>query len=233
MTPAEKKELVGFLKRGDKKQICKLAGVHETVMYAWISGRLKSSSIEPYVIQLANQRKKEFEEQTGESIQEHFIDSEIIIHENLKLKAELELSQKDIRKYRKLISGKNRIYQQLFSGMKNYLKETGPKHFQQNVLLEKLEQFQADFSFLNHYEKYADILNSVNPLFSKSLDALNSDISMNEKELLSMFKLNLSNHEIALILVVSDDTVEERSHVLKQKLKLDPEQSLSDFVNSL
>lgn len=224
--------MVSFLKRGDKKQICKLAGVHETVMYAWISGRLKSSSIEPYVIQLAQQRKKEFEEQTGNIVPEHLIDSEIIIRENLKLKAEVEQSQKEIHKYRKLISGKNKICQQLFSAFKKYLTQTNGRHVQKNALLEKLEQFQSDFSFLKQYEKYADVLNTVNPLFSKTIDKLHHDITYAEKQLLSMLKLNLTTHEIAVILATSDDAVAAKVADLKQKLNFPVEENIADFFNA-
>lgn len=233
MTPAEKKELTRFLKRGDKKEICRLAGVHETVMYAWMSGRLKSSSIEPYVIQFANRRKKELAERTGKNTTELFTDSEMIDRENLLLKSELKLHQAEISKYLRLIAGKNKVLRKLFATLKSYILHsvTDPEHSQ--ALAGHIDRFETDYAFLNHYEKYVDVLDSINPIFEQSLERLRPGLSAMEKRLLSFLKLNLSTYEISLILAVSEATIRKKTALLKRKLRLEPEESLSDFINML
>lgn len=233
MTGAEKKELVSFLKRGDKKKICELAGVHETVMYAWLSGRLKTSSIEPYVIQIVNERKREFAQRTGQQADDHFAHSEILVRENLQLKTELKIKLQESRKLTKLISSQNRIRKELFSALYQYIESLELDAGHKTKIIEKLNQFQSDFSFLNHYEKYVDVLSTINPLLVKSLEAIHSDISDTEKQLLSMLKLNLSSREIALIQAVSEELIKEKQKQLKIKFNLGPEESLPDFVNAI
>jgi DNA-binding CsgD family transcriptional regulator len=54
-----------------------------------------------------------------------------------------------------------------------------------------------------------------------------------EKQMMSFVKLNLSNKEIATLMAVSLSAVEKGKYRLKQKLNLEQEVNLNDYVNSL
>lgn len=234
MTVTEKKELIQFLKRGDKKLICQMAGVHETVMYGWIRGRLKTSSIEPYVIKLSNQRKKEFEAQTEvletEKVGEDF---EEVNSENRELKEALKSSNQAVRKYQRLISGENRIYGHLFEKLLEFVSEAAIPPYQKSAMFDQLHKFRSDFSFLRRSEHYTEILTAINPLFSKTLKTMSLDLEEYQQKILSLIKLNLSVHEIAVILAVSDRAIEKERKILVDKFKLKSENELTDYVNLL
>lgn len=233
MTVSEKKELMRYLKRGDKKLICKMAGVHETVMYAWISDRLKTSSIEPFVIEISSQRKKEFEQQTNTADPDKPADHFDLTLQNIQLKGELNSTYLQLSTFQKLVSAKNRVYNQLFLKLIALIKKSDLNPLQKNIILDSIQQFQSDFSFVGRYKGYADILSTINPLLSKSLEVVHADLTDHEKQLLALVKLNLSDREIAIILAVSDKMVLTNMELLKYKLKLKPGSELTDFVNSL
>jgi len=78
-------------------------------------------------------------------------------------------------------------------------------------------------NFMLHFE-------SVHPNFFSSLKSKYNGLTTNELRLSSYIKIGMGNKEIAQIAGVETGTVKSNLNRLKKKLKLNPEDSLRDFI---
>lgn len=58
----KRKELSSYLRWGDCTKIANLAKVSRKTVENWLNGTVKNSTVSPYVIALAEKRKREIEE---------------------------------------------------------------------------------------------------------------------------------------------------------------------------
>jgi|GEM_PF-2941571 len=241
MTAEEKKELVKYLRHGDKRLICEMAGVHPTVMYAWLSGRLKNSVIEPYVIEVSNKRKEEILEKFGDEQDTPLLGSIVeppawyrkLLLEKENLELELESSKKEISNYLKVLSGKNRLFRSFSFKLQQFTKEEKLTKEQVERLLDFADELTRNDSFLKNYEKYASMFQQINAELEKSIVNLTIGFSEYEKRVMSFLKLNFSDEEIATLLSVKIRDVTKCKVRLKSNLNLHPKAKISDFINAL
>ena len=59
MKKEERKEIVKYLRWGDKTKIAELACVSRQTVERWIKGETIESTVEPYILEFAEQRKAE------------------------------------------------------------------------------------------------------------------------------------------------------------------------------
>ena len=83
------------------------------------------------------------------------------------------------------------------------------------------------------YQLFKVHFEEVHPLFFKKLHALNQELTENNLKLLAFLKMGFNNTEIAFLMNVSLSSIKKHIQRLKQKLKIDAEDSLREFVFSI
>lgn len=121
---------------------------------------------------------------------------------------------------------------EILKGAKEKLKEikkSSDKETQINSLTALITRFVSDETEKRNYK---DRVNEVKEDF---FEKIGQDVKLTktEKKMAALLKLDLSTKEIATILNVTDATIEVYRSRLRKKLKIDKEQSLSEFFNSL
>jgi len=157
----------------------------------------------------------------------------IYLLEKKQLELELFARKKEAINYAKFLAGKNELFSNFSDKLKNFISEENLTDEQARVINNYIRELNNNLNVLKGYEQFAELFHQLNPSFNKSLETFNIVLTEHEKQMLSFIKLNLSNKEIATLLAVSLAAVEKGKYRLKQKLKLEPDVNLTDFVNTL
>ncbi|WP_439152400.1 helix-turn-helix transcriptional regulator [Winogradskyella sp.] len=83
------------------------------------------------------------------------------------------------------------------------------------------------------WEVFKSYFSEVHNNFDHKIKAISEDITEKEIRLASFLRMNLSTKEIASMLNVLSDSVLKSKYRLKKKLKLNKENDLTQFLNSL
>lgn len=83
------------------------------------------------------------------------------------------------------------------------------------------------------YQLFKVHFEEVHPLFFKKLYSLNEELTENNLKLLAFLKMGFNNTEIAFLMNVSLSSIKKHIQRLKQKLKIEAEDSLREFVFSI
>jgi len=103
----------------------------------------------------------------------------------------------------------------------------------QQDLLQPIYQILESQNYLFNWTEFDYHFNEVDRQFYKRLSAIATTLTMNDKRLCGLIKLNLSDKEIANITNKSDRTIANRKSIIKQKLGIEAHISLSDFLIKL
>lgn len=154
----------------------------------------------------------------------------IISLEKKQLQLELDAREREVINYAKSISATNEVITQFIDGMKKFIRENNLSSLQSNKLNAITNELKQNIQILKSYEEFDELFAKLNPQFVESLQTLGVPLTENERQLITYLRLNLSNKEIAALLFVSIAAVEKAKYRLKNKLNLDPAQSLNDFI---
>jgi DNA-binding response OmpR family regulator/DNA-binding CsgD family transcriptional regulator len=150
--------------------------------------------------------------------------------EKKQLEMELESKKKETVNYAKFLAGKNEFFLSL---IEDFIIHENLNDSQARTMRNYINELTISNNILKGYEQFTELFNQLHPSFNVALDSLDVALTDHEKQMMSFVKLNLSNKEIATLMAVSLAAVEKGKYRLKQKLNLDQETNLSDYVNSL
>jgi tetratricopeptide (TPR) repeat protein len=85
----------------------------------------------------------------------------------------------------------------------------------------------------NDWELFKHYFEDINKTFFKHLAEVNDRLSPAEIKLSALIKLGFNIKETASLLNISPNSVKTARHILRKKLKLDPNQKLQDFLQKL
>jgi ATP/maltotriose-dependent transcriptional regulator MalT len=114
---------------------------------------------------------------------------------------------------------------------------------------ELIEQLQQQLQIQNHqvneellkqtiltdddWRRFREMFTQVHPAFFKNIQQIAPDITAAELRMAAVIKLGLGNKYIASMLGVSGDTVRKSKFRLRQRLQLDEDKGLEDFIMQL
>lgn len=153
--------------------------------------------------------------------------------EKKQLQLELEAKEREVINYAKSLSGKNELFSHFLTGIKSFIQSEKLSNEQEFKLIQLSNELKNSMNALNGFEEFSALFNQLNPKFADGIEKLGISFTENEKHLLCFLKLNLQNKEIATLLFVSVAAVEKAKYRLKQKLKLQADESLNDFISNL
>lgn len=157
----------------------------------------------------------------------------IYLLEKKQLEMELESKKKETVNYAKFLAGKNEFFLSLIENLKDFIVSENLNESQARTMRNYINELTINNNMLKGYEQFTELFNQLHPSFNVAIDSLDFSLTDHEKQMMSFIKLNLSNKEIATLMAVSLAAVEKGKYRLKQKLRLDQEMSLSDYINTL
>lgn len=151
--------------------------------------------------------------------------------EHLKLQKELDFKSKDLTNFALDISRKNEFSDKLYAGLKDLTNtETGKiKTKARELLLMTANHLKINEDF----EQFQMNVEKVNQDFFDKLNTQFPDLTVNEKHLCGLIRLNLSTKDIASIKNISPKSVEMGRYRLRKKLALQPNEEISVFLQKL
>lgn len=150
---------------------------------------------------------------------------------NQKLATELKYQQADLTNLALDIARKNQFSNELINQLKN-LQKTKPNTWQSQ--LKNTIIFVSDHLRINEdLEQLQTNIGEINQAFYEKLDAQFSNLSANDKYVLGLIRLNLSNKEIGMIKNISSGSAKTARHRLRKKLGLKPEIDLVGFLKKI
>lgn len=157
----------------------------------------------------------------------------IYLLEKKQLEIELESKKKETVNYAKFLAGKNEFFLSLIENLKDFIVKENLNDSQARTMRNYINELTINNNMLKGYEQFTELFNQLHPSFNLAIDALDFSLTEHEKQMMSFIKLNLSNKEIATLMAVSLAAVEKGKYRLKQKLKLDQDLSLNDYISTL
>lgn len=146
------------------------------------------------------------------------------------LQQELDFKKKELASQTLHLVKKNTFIQELKENLERLKQspELFKIEFRRLILLLKRENAEDE-----EWEVFKSYFSEVHNDFDTKLKAIYSEITEKEIRLASFLRMNLSTKEIASIFSVLPDSVLKSKYRLKQKLNLDKNADLSQFLNSL
>lgn len=148
-----------------------------------------------------------------------------------KLETELKNQQADLTNLALDISRKNKFSNELINQLEQ-LQKAKPDQLKSGL--------RSSIMFVNNNLRISEDLEQlqmniteINQTFYRTLDAKFEGLSANDKYVLGLIRLNLSNKDIATIKNISLGSAKTARHRLRQKLKLSPDVDLVRFLQEI
>ncbi|MBC7891615.1 MAG: tetratricopeptide repeat protein [Sphingobacteriaceae bacterium] len=121
---------------------------------------------------------------------------------------------------------------ELLSDLKDKVSElmSGADKAQRPQITAIQKAIQSHLHFDDEWEAFQLRFEQVHPRFFEHLQSQFPDLTPNELKLCAYTRINLSNKEIARLLNINTSSVEMSRYRLKKKLNLDPQMSLTEFI---
>lgn len=139
---------------------------------------------------------------------------------------EMEAAQQQFSLFKQNIIEKTTLIEKLqhqLSGIQEITK-------QQNIITE-LSQYTILTD--EDWNRFKPLFETLNPLFLQTLKASTPDITLAEQRMAALLRLQLNNKEMAAIQGISVDSVRKSKQRLRNRLELNPEESLENYIASL
>ncbi len=119
--------------------------------------------------------------------------------------------------------------------LKNLLKDlkTANEGQKEKVMEELWQRTNQQGDINKELDKFKKEIENANQTFYKKLDSICPRLTLHDKELAGMLRINLSSKEIASLHNVSVKAVEMSRYRLRRKLQLESNDNLVDFLQKL
>lgn len=151
--------------------------------------------------------------------------------EKQRLLEELKYKSNHLTNLALIIAQKN----DFINDLKNLLKDlkTANEGQKEKVMKELWQRTNQQGDINKELDKFKKEIENANQTFYKKLDSICPSLTLHEKELAGMLRINLSSKEIASLHNVSVKAVEMSRYRLRRKLQLESNDNLVDFLQKL
>ncbi len=153
--------------------------------------------------------------------QKNKLKEERLLKEKQLAEAESKSANERLQAFTQHIIEKNELIEQLQQQLQTQNQQVNDELLKQTIL--------TDID----WHRFREMFTQVHPVFFKSIQQIAPDITAAELRMAAVIKLGLGNKYIASMLGVSGDTVRKSKFRLRQRLELDEEKSLEDFIMQL
>jgi len=161
-----------------------------------------------------------------------FVESfqEVIRQKELNFNQEIVHKQKELTSQALFIAYQNEYLGQMTTQLRELLKVTNTKS--KKIIFELIENTNKKMSD-NGWEQFEEQIDLAYNEFFTKLSEKFPELSANERKLCGLLRMNLSSKEIAQITFQEASSVDVARYRLRQKLGLDKEENLSNFLINL
>ena len=103
--------------------------------------------------------------------------------------------------------------------------------------LQELNHIISKISISRNMEKdwklFRKYFEEVNSNFYAKLESVSSGLSVNDKRICALIKLNMTSREISQVLNIAPNSLKSAKYRLKKRLELDPEVDMDNFIRNL
>ncbi len=139
---------------------------------------------------------------------------------------ELSLLNKKLLAFSLRLNQKKKVLEQVKSHL-----STLPIDMKDKTEIRKVvSMIDGQLKFENEWENFETYFNAIKPEFIQGLKLNYSDLSQHELKLCALISMNISTKNLSLVLNVSKESVSTARYRLRQKLGLDKEEKLDDFL---
>ncbi|HAL65193.1 MAG: Tetratricopeptide repeat domain protein [Bacteroidetes bacterium 38_7] len=151
--------------------------------------------------------------------------------EKQRLLEELKYKSNHLTNLALIIAQKN----DFINDLKNLLKDlkTANEGQKEKVMKELWQRTNQQDNINKELDKFKKEIENANQTFYKKLDSICPSLTLHEKELAGMLRINLSSKEIASLHNVSVKAIEMSRYRLRRKLQLESNDNLVDFLQKL
>ncbi len=155
-------------------------------------------------------------------------DKQIQEEKNKQLQVELESSARELATNTLFIHQKNKLLDELQNEIDKLSDQSDALQKQQFKTIRR--NLQHHMNFENDWENIILHFQRVHPDFFDKLKSICPDLTINELKQAAYIRINLNNKEVANLMNVDSASVKMSRYRIKKKLKLTPEQSLTEFI---
>lgn len=189
-------------------------------------------SISVVMITISHRKARRKDQELHES-QQALMSAEI---ENAKykereLQSELELKNKELTSYTMNFIQKGTLLKELKDKMDEIQQHASPEVQSEIVTLKTIVKRNTNID--KDWEDFKMYFENVHPAFIQALKRKIPNISSADIKLCTLLKLNLNSKEIADMMGISPDSVKTARYRLRNKMNLNREQNLTDFIAHL
>jgi tetratricopeptide (TPR) repeat protein len=153
--------------------------------------------------------------------QRHFIKQQALLHQQQMAAAEIKNAREKLEEFTQNSIEKNELIQRLQEQLERQNMQVNDALLNQTILTE------------NDWLRFKDMFDKANPGFMPQLKSIAPDITTAEIRLAALIKLNLGNKHIASMLGIGTDAVRKTKSRLRQRLQIDNETELEDYIKTI
>ena len=139
---------------------------------------------------------------------------------------QLTTLNKKLLTYTLRLNQKKKVLEQIYE----YVSSLPPEVLRKDEIRKVIRIIEGQLRFENEWENFETYFNAIKPEFIRGLKQNYPDLSQHELKLCSLISMNISAKNLALVLNVSKESVNTARYRLRQKLGLDKEEKLDDFL---
>jgi tetratricopeptide (TPR) repeat protein/DNA-binding NarL/FixJ family response regulator len=153
--------------------------------------------------------------------QRHFNKQQVLLHQQQMAAAEIKNAQEKLEEFTQNSIEKNDLIEKLQEQLQQQNMQVNDALLNQSILTE------------NDWLRFKEMFNKANPGFMPHLQSMAPNITTAEIRLAALIKLNLGNKHIASMLGIGTDAVRKTKSRLRQRLQIDNETELEDFIKTV
>jgi len=162
-------------------------------------------------------------------LEKHHVEQEIIKLQNENLQAEISHKNIQLADSTMAIIKKNELLIEIKEELDNQRNKLG-QEYPQRYFERLLSLINKNISNDNDWNVFEQLFDQAHENFFKRLKTAYPDLTQSDLKLCAYLKLNLSSKEIAPLLNISFRGVETRRYRLRQRLSLDSDNNLVEFI---
>lgn len=165
--------------------------------------------------------------------QKELMESEMKVKqmEEERLKHQLETKTRELSSHILHLIQKNETLEELKTGLTQISQDD--KRDQKKQVRHLLQKINVSASQDAYWNDFRLIFDQVHQSFFSNLSKNYPELSASELKLLALLKMNLNSGDISTLLGVAQDSLRVMRYRIKKKINLQPEESLSAFIQSL
>jgi tetratricopeptide (TPR) repeat protein/DNA-binding CsgD family transcriptional regulator len=144
---------------------------------------------------------------------------------------QLELKSRELTSHTLQVIQHNQFLDVMRSRLADMIKEEKRDHKKQ--LQQIIQQINQNINHDQQWKEFTSVFEQLHQSFFDNLKAHSDDLTVNDIRLIALLKMNMSSRDMAAIFGISQDSLRVSRYRLRKKLKIDKNDNLSSFIQTI